>query len=570
MLPYVTHKAGMDGVDKNKVNEVIARHTSGKYQRFQKQKERGMEEKLNEMKKKLEDLRPEEIERSKRNTEKILDELRSRRDLTRLFVHVDMDAFFANVEMRDDPTLRAVPMAVGGSSMLSTANYLARKSGVRSAMPGFIAKELCPSLVIVPVNYNKYQEVSKEVKRVLREYDSAMCSLGLDEASLEMTEFMNNRKERKEWIFKQYSGECECRLPRQREDLMAMSRDIHEEKEMCEKCSKERIVISSTVSFGSSLEEVIREMRLRVEQHTGLTCSAGIACNYKLAKICSDLNKPNGQYLMESRAEVVEAFVNKLGVRKVPGIGPTTEYLLKGLGINVCKDLCDRSEIIPFLFQPATASFLLRCAVGVFGDEDEEDDTSEGRKSMSEERTFQSSADQTFLLCKLEELCENLMEAVLRHYKGCHNVGVIMKYDDFERISRQKTVEGTVDTVDLFRRLVKDLFLKNWDKNRKIRLLGARCSNFVDSSDNRQGTLTQYLQKPSLSYDEDIEVLTVVKSKDQLSRKEPRDSSNKSAKPRKFKAEPKAKKRPAKTTIDSFFKRQRPNLSSADDVVVLD
>ncbi|CAD5215872.1 unnamed protein product [Bursaphelenchus okinawaensis] len=560
MLPYASHKAGMDNVDREEVNKVIARHTSGKYQQYQKQREKGMEDKLNEIKNKLQTLTHRELEESHNNVDMILTELKTKQDYLHLYVHVDMDAFFANVEMRDDPRLRSVPMAVGGNSMLSTANYIARKTGVRSAMPGFIAKELCPNLVIVSGNYDKYKKVSREVKSVLQEYDSNMYSLGLDEACLEITQYMKTRTEPRTWCFRQYSGECECRLPRQREDLTSIGTVTSEEKEICEKCNKEKVVTVSEVTFGVTVEYVINEMRLRVEQKTGLTCSAGIACNYKLAKICSDLNKPNGQYLLKSDQDTVDDFVNKLCVRKVPGIGPTTEFLLKGLEIFTCKDLHDKANIIPLLFQPATASFLLRCAVGVWGCEDEGEESSEGRKSMSEETTFQSTNNQAVLLSKLQELCASLLPDVLKYYKGCHNIGVIVKYDSFERVTRQKTVDVTVDNVEIFTKLVLELFLKNWDKQRKIRLLGVRCSHFVDSSENRQSTLFGYFQKPSSTSDsEDIEVISVV------------PKANKEVRQEKRAKEPKGKtqKRPSKpmNTIDTFLKRRR---HDPDEIVLLD
>ena len=113
--------------------------------------------------------------------------LRKQRDLTRTIVHVDMDMFYAAVEMRDNPALAGVPMAVGGMGMLSTSNYAARKFGVRAAMPGFIAKKLCPELVIVPGNMEKYAGVSEVVRGVFREYDPNFAPMSLDEAYLDIT-----------------------------------------------------------------------------------------------------------------------------------------------------------------------------------------------------------------------------------------------------------------------------------------------------------------------------------------------------------------------------------------------
>lgn len=116
--------------------------------------------------------------------------MRQERDLSRTIVHVDMDMFYAAVEMRDNPALRGVPMAVGGMGMLSTSNYAARKFGVRAAMPGFIAKKLCPNLVIVPGNMEKYAAVSEVVRGVFKEYDPNFAPMSLDEAYLDLTDLL--------------------------------------------------------------------------------------------------------------------------------------------------------------------------------------------------------------------------------------------------------------------------------------------------------------------------------------------------------------------------------------------
>ena len=125
---------------------------------------------------------------------KILEETEQTRRLSRVWVHFDMDMFYAAVEMRENPSLRDKPMAVGSNSMLSTSNYAARKFGVRSAMPGFIAKKLCPSLIIVPCNFRKYHAASKLFKAVLRRYDADMEGSGLDEAAIDLTDFLKRRK----------------------------------------------------------------------------------------------------------------------------------------------------------------------------------------------------------------------------------------------------------------------------------------------------------------------------------------------------------------------------------------
>ena len=123
-----------------------------------------------------------------------MSDIEKERNLSRTWAHIDMDMFYAAVEIRDNPKLGDKPLAVGDESMISTANYIARKYGVRSAMPGFIAKRLCPQLIFVPCNFQKYREVSKVFKGILQEYDPDYESMGLDEANLDLTHYLIENK----------------------------------------------------------------------------------------------------------------------------------------------------------------------------------------------------------------------------------------------------------------------------------------------------------------------------------------------------------------------------------------
>lgn len=153
-----------------------------------------------------------------------------------------MDMFFAAVEIRDEPSLADKPVAIGGQMMISTANYVARKFGVRSAMPGFIAKKLCPELVFINCNFKKYKEVSVVFKGILEQYDPDYESMGCDEANLDLTNYLLERG----------------------------------------------------LNHDEGKQQVVEEIRRRVKEATKLTCSGGIACNKMLAKICSDVKKPDG------------------------------------------------------------------------------------------------------------------------------------------------------------------------------------------------------------------------------------------------------------------------------------
>ncbi len=206
----------------------------------------------------------------------------------RVIIHIDMDCFYAAIEERENPDLRGKPVAVGGSSprsVLTTANYLARESGCRSAMPVFQARRLCPELVIVPVRFDLYREVSRTIRGVFRRFTERIEPLSLDEAYLDISHW--------------------------RSDAAA----------------------------------VAREIRAQIREETELAASAGIAPNKMLAKIASDWNKPDGQYRI--REEDIPAFMPPLPVGRLWGVGPKFRERLAAAGVHTCGDLqrLDRVEL---------------------------------------------------------------------------------------------------------------------------------------------------------------------------------------------------------------------------------
>uniref|UniRef100_A0A673GUA6 DNA polymerase kappa n=1 Tax=Sinocyclocheilus rhinocerous TaxID=307959 RepID=A0A673GUA6_9TELE len=304
--------------------------------------------------------------------------LKLSRELGRVIVHVDMDAFYAAVEMRDCPELKDKPMAVGSMSMLSTSNYHASRFGVRAAMPGFIAKNLCPNLVIVPTNFDKYRAVSAQVREIFSEYDPHFMPMSLDEAYLDITE------QRKHWpeTMRTY---CICDASA---GVFKLENDTDKSTAESEKDERSPVLFEESPSsspslsgadrkaevFGTSAEEAVREMRFRIQQKTSLTASAGIAPNMMLAKVCSDKNKPNGQYRIPPERQAVMEFIQDLPVRKVSGLGKVTEKMVAALGIVNCDQLgqqiallsltCFRSKHfckleINFLFPPPVNLFVL-------------------------------------------------------------------------------------------------------------------------------------------------------------------------------------------------------------------
>lgn len=207
------NKAGMEGLDKAKINQIILEASKGsKYYENEKKKEKQVSKRIESMLKELGTITPAQTSAALKSADRELEALEATRDLTRIIVHIDMDAFYASVEMRDDPRLRDVPMAVGGRAMLvslqqpmqylsvcinrtafslqSTSNYHARRFGVRAAMPGFIGKKLCPDLVIVPLHFDKYRAASELVREILVNYDPHFCPMGLDESYLDLTKFV--------------------------------------------------------------------------------------------------------------------------------------------------------------------------------------------------------------------------------------------------------------------------------------------------------------------------------------------------------------------------------------------
>lgn len=359
------NKAGMEGLDKERINQIIFEASKdSKFFENEKRKEEQLEVRIKEQQFKMSTVSQAQLLAAEQEADKALAILEDERDLSHTIVHVDMDAFYAAVEMRDDPTLLNKPMAVGGMGMLSTSNYLARRFGVRAAMPGFIGLKLCPDLVIVKPNFDKYSAVSKEIRQVLAYYDPDFLPMSLDEAYLDLKNHLHERTQSspssRMFILRQknkligISGKedsCRCDLnsvlkptlvcssifqDHDRSDEMLQNflneESFCSELQVCEKCKKAFPKFKCRV-FGLSVEDAVLELRSRIEQRTHLTASAGIAPNTMLAKVCSDKKKPNGQYLIKPDKKEIMNFIKDLPIRKISGIGKVTEKLLGSIGM---------------------------------------------------------------------------------------------------------------------------------------------------------------------------------------------------------------------------------------------
>uniref|UniRef100_A0AAY4BHD2 DNA polymerase kappa n=1 Tax=Denticeps clupeoides TaxID=299321 RepID=A0AAY4BHD2_9TELE len=409
------NKAGMEGLDREKINKIILEASKGsRFYENELKKERQVNQRVEKMLQQKGRVAEEHLRTAQVQVDKMISELERSRELSRVIVHVDMDAFYAAVEMRDRPELKDQPMAVGSMSMLSTSNYHARRFGVRAAMPGFIAKKLCPNLVIVPLNFDKYKAVSSQVREVFSDYDQNFLPMSLDEAYLDITAHLEMRRN---W------PECQ------------------------------------------------RSYRVFV------FCLAGIAPNMMLAKVCSDKNKPNGQYRIPPERREVMDFILDLPVRKVPGIGKVTEKMLAALGINCCSQLGQKMALLSLLFSETSWHHFLQISLGLGSTHIVRNSE---RKSMSTERTFgeMSVAEEQLTLCK--ELCEDLAQELLKEGLKGKTVTLKVKNVKFEVKTRALTLPYSVSSANEIYTSARDLLRAELDhvspEPLRLRLMGKACS----------------------------------------------------------------------------------------------
>jgi DNA polymerase-4 len=343
----------------------------------------------------------------------------------RKIIHVDMDAFYASVEQRDNPDLRGKPVAVGGSrerGVVAAASYEARKFGVRSAMPSVTAKRQCPDLIFVKPRFEVYKAVSQEIREIFAEHTPIIEPLSLDEAYLDVTDNLQG-------------------IPLARDVALAI--------------------------------------RAKIKAVTSLNASAGISYNKFLAKLASDHRKPNGQYVITP--EMGPAFVESLPVGKFHGIGPATGIKMNSLGLYTGLDMRNQSlEFMQANFGKA-GSYYYWISRGV---DNREVRANRIRKSVGAENTF--SSDLTKFDAMLSEL-QPLIDKVWRHCedKGTRGrtVTLKVKFADFELISRSRTVASLVGSRGELELAASDLLKAIFPTKKAVRLLGVSISGFVDAQD---------------------------------------------------------------------------------------
>lgn len=336
-----------------------------------------------------------------------------------------MDAFYASVEQLDNPELQGKPVAVGGSSqrgVVSAASYEARKFGVRSAMSSVIAKRNCPDLIFVKPRFERYKEISGQIREVFFEYTDLVEPLSLDEAYLDVTE---NKKG----------------LP------------------------------SATL--------IAKQIRNRIKEKTGLNASAGISINKFIAKVASDVNKPNGQKTVPP--EEVLQFLEDLDIRKFYGVGKVTAEKMYRLGIFTGKDLkLKTEEYLTEHFGKSGAHFY-NVVRGIHLSEVKPHRI---RKSLGAERTFNENiSSEIFMLERLENIAEEIERRLNKSKVAGKTVTLKIKYSDFTQQTRSKTISYFISSKELILEIAKELLYQEKMKN-SVRLLGISLSNLNTEKDD--------------------------------------------------------------------------------------
>jgi len=369
----------------------------------------------------------------------------------RKIIHVDMDAFYASVEQRDDPSLMGKPVVVGGSpnsrGVVSTASYEARKYGIRSAMPIAEAVRRCPSAIFLPVNARKYREVSRQINNIFLTYTPMVEPLSLDEAFLDVT--------------------------------------------------------GSTSLFGPA-DNIALTIKQRIQQELNLTASVGLACNKFLAKLASDLKKPDGFVVVQPSK--IQEFLDPLPVERIWGVGVKTAEQLHIYKVKTVRDL-RRLELksLTKLFG-SLGSQLYQLARGI---DDRPVESDRVVKSIGRETTFEMDiADHDVLETTLLKLAVDVGRSMRKESLKGKTVTLKVRYADFRTLTRSHTLPRATDLDDVIYReacsLLRELSLKQ-----PLRLIGVTLSNLTDQIQNQ----LSLFEEPELERENLTKVLDLVKEK---------------------------------------------------------
>lgn len=338
-----------------------------------------------------------------------------------------MDAFFAAIEVQDESSLKGKPVIVGGSTnrgVVSTASYEARRFGVHSAMPIFKAKEKCPEGIFLPVNMDRYKEVSKKVMDIVQDFSPLVEPVSIDEAYLDIT---------------------------------------------------------GSENLLGSPEEIARHIKERIGKETGLTCSIGIAPNKFLAKVASDMNKPDGLTIIS--AHEVDTFLSGLPVEKIPGVGKRT---VEGLRHNGIKKVGDLKRFSKEQLIRRFGRFGSRLHELANGRDDSEVALEREIKSLSSEGTLESdTGDLAYLKDLLHSHADKVAWRLRREGLKGRTVTLKIKFDDFSEMSKSHTIDYPTDSTKIISDSAIELLFNNPLK-RKVRLIGVAVSKLKESGEGYQ------------------------------------------------------------------------------------
>jgi DNA polymerase-4 len=356
----------------------------------------------------------------------------------RKIIHVDMDAFFASVEQRDTPDYQGKPLIVGGQpnsrGVVAACSYEARKFGIHSAMPSSRAYRLCPEAIFVRPRFDAYREVSQQIRTIFWRYASDVEPLSLDEAYLD---------------------------------------------------------VSYTAEFNGSATLIAKAIKRDILQETRLTASAGVSYNKFLAKIASDMDKPNGLYVI--RPEQGAAFVETLPIGKFHGIGPATEAKMKKLGIETGLELRQKTlEELNARFGKS-GQYYFNIARGI---DERPVRSTRVRKSLGKETTFaEDILSVAEITAKLLDIAEIVLQNLGKQNLKARTLTVKVKYADFQQVTRAQTLEHSISMSDM-QEWIPVLLSRSEAGHKAVRLVGLSLSGFDSpTAEHQEPQLT-------LSFDE--------------------------------------------------------------------
>ncbi len=355
-------------------------------------------------------------------------------------LHADLDAFFASVEMRDNPELKNKPVIIGadpkdgkGRGVVSTCSYEARKFGIHSAMPISKAYRLCPQGIYLQPNFEKYSQASKHVMSILSSYTDEFQQVGMDEAYLDVSDICKSFKD---------------------------------------------------------VEVLANRIKDDIKTQVGITCSIGASITKSIAKIASDENKPDGLCIVPP--DKIKTFLSMKNITRIPGIGKKTKIFFYKKGINKIGDLIDFPLHKLMDLFGKSGKWIWKVINGL--DKRKVKEFHEGRKSISKERTFyEDTKNFELILSKVEEINEKIHTKLLEKKMSYKTIALKIRFEDFQTFTRSRTIDYPICDKDKAIKIFLDLYKEFSNVDKKIRLIGIKFFNFERTSKIKQETIMKYI-----------------------------------------------------------------------------